>query len=173
MLLLVVVGMVSDGQESGHRGEASGEGGGGSGSGTAGSSGSGSRPARCPEYLCSRPVKNVHLYKKALALSKQNTNSAEEHDPWDDWEAWADVDTAEREATVKTRANRRRVTTQMSDVELYERRTWYWFWPYGETKPSPYLPLRETPEEQLQDMSVFDFFRFVRYHGGLAMSGER
>ena len=52
-----------------------------------------------------------------------------------------------------------------SDIELYERRSNYWFWPEG-TKPSPYLPRKDTPEEQVQAASLFEFFHLVQYHGG-------
>ena len=42
-----------------------------------------------------------------------------------------------------------------SDIELYERRANYWFWPDG-TQPSPYLPWKETPEEQAQAANLYD-----------------
>ena len=41
----------------------------------------------------------------------------------------------------------------------------YWFCPEG-TKPSPYLPWKESPEEQVQAASLFEFFHLVQYHGG-------
>ena len=49
-------------------------------------------------------------------------------------------------------------------MELYESRCDYWF-PAG-AKPSPYLPWKETPEEQVQEASLFEFFHFVQFHGG-------
>ena len=52
-----------------------------------------------------------------------------------------------------------------SDIELYERRSNYWFWPEG-TKPSPCLPWKETPEEQVQAANLYEFFHLVQYHGG-------
>ena len=46
-----------------------------------------------------------------------------------------------------------------------KRRSKYLFWPEG-TAPSPYLPWKETPEEQVQAASLFEFFHHVQYHGG-------
>ena len=123
---------------------------------------------RCPEYFCSRPTKNVHLYKKALALAKQPRRPRAGEEEWDDWEQWEGEGIEAEGPAGAAPAARRRVKTQVSDLELYERRTWYWFWPYGAARPSPYLPWRETPEEQLEHMSVYEFFRFVQYHGGRA-----
>ena len=59
---------------------------------------------------------------------------------------------------------RARSATKPSDLELYERRTQYWF-AYGEAL-SPDLPPAATPEEQVEAASVFDFFRLVQMHGG-------
>ena len=38
----------------------------------------------CPEYFCSRPVKYVHIYKKALGISKGKQEDAEDVEdmPW-------------------------------------------------------------------------------------------
>ena len=52
-----------------------------------------------------------------------------------------------------------------SDVELYERRRFYWFWPEG-TLVSPELPPAATPEDQVADANLYDFFRLVSFHGG-------
>ena len=112
---------------------------------------------RGPEYLCSRPEKYVHIYKKALAVSIQKqtqraktTNSATGQDVCEEPAEDADAPG---------------VTTQRSDIDLYERRTQYWFWP--ESMPiSPHLPAQNTPEEQVAAMSLWDFFRFVRFRGG-------
>jgi hypothetical protein len=49
-------------------------------------------------------------------------------------------------------------------MELYESLGDYWF-PAG-AAPSPYLPWKETPEEQVQEASLFEFFHFVQFHGG-------
>ena len=54
--------------------------------------------------------------------------------------------------------------TQKSDVDLYENRTWY---PFAEDAGlSIHLPAKETPEQQVADASLFDFFRLVHFHGG-------
>ena len=107
---------------------------------------------RCPEYLISRDVKYVHLYKKALAIKKQSGASLENADeewPWDedDAEDWPES------------------ATKPSDVELYERRHRYRFWP-TDTPPSTDLPPQTTPEEQVSLASLWDFFRLVRFRGG-------
>ena len=34
------------------------------------------------------------------------------------------------------------------------------------TQPSPHLPVRESPERQVAEMSVYTLFRYVRFHGG-------
>ena len=49
---------------------------------------------RCPQYFCSRPQKQIHLYKKALALptgTKKKSNQ--------DTDGWEDEDWAVREDT--------------------------------------------------------------------------
>jgi hypothetical protein len=104
---------------------------------------------KMPEYLISRDVKEVHLYKKALAINKQATEKADEEWPWGDEEE-------EAQETLATRP---------SDVDLYERRTSYLFWP-KDTLPSPHLPQQPTPEEQVRLASLWDFFRLVRFKGG-------
>jgi len=103
---------------------------------------------RCPESLISRDVKYVHLYKKLLLIDSQVRQKADEDWPWD-----------EDEEAHQTLA------TNRSDVDLYEHRTWYRFWP-ADTLPSPHLPPQTTPEEQVSQASLWDFFRFVRFHGG-------
>ena len=66
-------------------------------------------------------------------------------------------------------AGQRRIH-RASDIELYESRLDYDFWDAGspdDPQPLPtYLPAKSSPAEQLVDMSLFEFFRFVRYHGG-------
>ena len=103
---------------------------------------------RCPEYLISRDVKYVHLYKKALAINKQ----AKEKEA----EEWPREDEEEAQEALVTRP---------SDVDLYERRKDYCFWP-NDTPPSPHLPQQTTPEKQVSLASLWDFFRFVRFKGG-------
>ena len=114
---------------------------------------------RCPEYFCSRPEKQVHLYKKALAIDKPGKKKK----AWpvtDEPEGAEDED--EDDAGLRAR---KRPATQLSDIELYERRYgWYWF-PEG-TPLSDDLPPSDTPENQVKAASVYEFFRFVQYHGG-------
>ena len=90
----------------------------------------------------------MHLYKRALAIAKPRKKHVAED--WRDGEA-------HRAAAL---------ATQPSDLELYERRVWYCFWPQNATSPSPYVPWKETPEEQVAVMSIYEFFRLVRFHGG-------
>ena len=104
---------------------------------------------RAPEYLISRDIKYVHLYKAALTMNKQTTKKEEE----EEW-AWDEEEEAQEN-----------LATKQSDVDLYERRTFYRFWPRN-TPPSPYLPPQITPEEQVSLASLWDFFRLVRYKGG-------
>jgi hypothetical protein len=61
----------------------------------------------------------------------------------------------------------------MSDVELYESRTKFEFWKLvspgnwqKETDISSLLPYAGSPEEQVRNASLYEFFRLVRYHGG-------
>ena len=114
---------------------------------------------RIPEFFVSRRVRDVHLYRKMLAVThmskgKEETgaegSAAQEQE--DDW--WSAGD----------QGGRKRVH-QVSDFELYMRRGRYWFWPEG-TQPSPYLPWQETPEAQVAAASLFEFFRYVQFHGG-------
>ena len=57
-----------------------------------------------------------------------------------------------------------KLATKPSDLELYERRSEYWF---AEGTPiSRRVPPKETPEEQVTDMCAWDFFRFVHLRGG-------
>ena len=121
---------------------------------------------KCPEYLISRDVKYVHLYKKALAINKKTKTDQNprawpniphaEHEDAEDWE-WNDPqDDDEVEE---------RISTKPSDVELYERRDRYAFWPV-DTPTSPHLPPQDTPEEQVAAARLWDFFRLVRFRGG-------
>ena len=50
-------------------------------------------------------------------------------------------------------------------MELYERRSFYSFWPY-DTPISPHLPPKATPEQQVAAASLWDFFRLVKFRGG-------
>jgi hypothetical protein len=90
-----------------------------------------------PEFFVSRQVKNIALYKKLLALN----DPAKESERW-----WGN----------KFHGN--------SDLELYECREQLWF--ECGSDPSPYLPWQETPEAQVASASLYDYFRFVQYHGG-------
>ena len=59
---------------------------------------------------------------------------------------------------------RRMLATKPSDLELYERRTSYSF--PQDSGLSVHLPTQRTPEEQVAAASVYELFRFVRFHGG-------
>ena len=79
---------------------------------------------KCPEYLCSRPEKHVHFYKKALALNTEwkqrasrDGNEDEEHEVWQE----AGGDSGDGKSA------RRKRQTKPSALELYERRTEYAF----------------------------------------------
>ena len=102
-----------------------------------------------PEYACSRPEKHAHLHKKALAINvrKATQGNEEEEWPWDGTEA------------------KDKLGTNPSDVELYERRSFYSFWPY-DTPISPHLPPNTTPEQQVAAASLWEFFRLVKFRGG-------
>ena len=106
---------------------------------------------KCPEHLISREIKQVHLYKKALRINKQSKEKdKEEAEQWE----WDDEEKVEDS-----------LATKPSDVDLYEKRTSYRFYPY-DTPISPHLPQRASPEEQVSSASLWDFFRLVRFKGG-------
>jgi len=107
-----------------------------------------------PEYFLSRRVKNIHLYRKALALTTNKRKQGAEEDEYLDGADWS----WRAEDQYPSRPHR------VSDMELYESRCDYWF-PAG-AKPSPFLAWKETPEEQVQEASLFEFFHFVQFHGG-------
>ena len=76
---------------------------------------------RIPEFFVSRRVKRVHLYRKTLALTtRRKPRQAEEHDGGEEW-GWEESGGTRMHAA--------------SDIELYERRTRYWFWSGDETVP--------------------------------------
>ena len=107
---------------------------------------------RIPEFFVSRRVKYIHLYRKLLALNcqKKPREGEAQNDGGDEW------DCAQSGARRLHRA---------SDIELYEKRSDFWF--ATGTKPSPYLPWKETPEDQVKAASLFEFFHYVQYHGGM------
>ena len=107
---------------------------------------------RCPEYFCSRPEKQVHLYKKMLGLSTSSKVNKRKTEPQYDDDEDADE------------LNGKKLATKPSDVELYERRTRYWF--EEGSGLSGYLSPQETPEEQVAAASAYEFFRLVCFHGG-------
>ena len=61
-------------------------------------------------------------------------------------------------------ARGKRLATKPSDLELYERRTWYKFQKGSGSSDS--LPPQSSPEEQVRMARAFDFFRLVQFHGG-------
>ena len=67
------------------------------------------------------------------------------------------------DANWETWWKQRRVTPK-SDVDLYEARTELEF--EEGTELSQHLPNAATPEAQVQNACLYDFFRLVRYHGG-------
>ena len=101
-----------------------------------------------PEYFISRRVKPVHLYRKMLAVR----SAKGEEWTGEDWEWW------------KQKSYDKRVTPP-SDLELYERRCGLKFYP-EDTPPSPYLPLKDTAEAQVEAASLYEFFLYVRFTGG-------
>ena len=125
---------------------------------------------RAPEYLCSRPEKHVHFYKKALALDLheegkgKKRKAAWQEDDEDGYEGWDEGDPGASASAPRARAGRRRLATKPSDLEIYERRVLYWFAPG--TPVSDQLPARDTPEEQVAELHAWDFFRFVRFKTG-------
>jgi len=114
---------------------------------------------RCPEYLCSRPEKHVHFYKKALALNTER----KPRESLDDGESdrWHEDNDDAGDGSASAR---RKLHTKPSDLELYERRTMYTF-PL-DTCISPNLPWRATPEQQVAAASAYEFFRLVQFKGG-------
>ncbi len=109
-----------------------------------------------PRVSDSRQVKYVHFYKKALAINtKKADKKAVQEDEWHDEDYWTEDLTAEGG----------KLGTKPSDVELYERRGQYYFWP-SDTPVSPLLPPKDTPEEQVAAAHSWDFFRLVRFRGG-------
>ena len=112
-----------------------------------------------PEFLVSRQVRNVHLYRKMLAITLPSAGAAEE---WG--EEWGEEEARDLEEAGQKRIHR------ASDIELYESRHSYEFWDEGSPdlpRPLPtYLPWKASPAEQLLDMSLFEFYRLVHYHGG-------
>ena len=54
--------------------------------------------------------------------------------------------------------------TKPSDVEIYERRSSYYF--AAGTPTSPHFAPQATPEEQVAAANLWDFFRYVRFKGG-------
>ena len=129
---------------------------------------------RGPAYLCSRPEKHVHLYKKALAIDvkhkttsrtrKVDGNDVNNDGAWLEQEGGADVDTENATGEVP----QQKLGTKPSDIEVYERRSHYRFPP--DTPTSPVLPWKETPEEQVACAFLWEFFRLVRLTGGRSPS---
>ena len=77
-------------------------------------------------------------------------------------EARGDEAAGPAQASQRTRG--KRLATKPSDLELYERRTWYKF--QKGAGSSDNLPPQSTPEEQVRLANAFDFFRLVHFHGG-------
>ena len=132
---------------------------------------------KSPEYLCSRPEKYVHIYKKALAISRPTQPQRQR--------AAASDTNGQRKPSATGQGARndtpgftcgsegggatsdqedwdgpRQVSMQRSDLDLYESRSRYYFW--SERTPiSPRLLAMDTPEQQVADMSLWELFRLV------------
>ena len=119
---------------------------------------------KCPEFFCSRPVRQVHIYRKALGLSTGPNKTEDWDEDWD-WSSEDEIQTGGSAANAnwETWQKQRRVTPK-SDVDLYEGRFELEF--EEGTELSQHLPTAATPEAQVQNACLYDFFRLVRYHGG-------
>ena len=98
---------------------------------------------KCPEFFCSRPVRQVHIYRKALGLST-GPNKTEDCD--EEWPSSADENQtggSAADANWETWQKQRRVTPK-SDVDLYEGRFELEF--EEGTELSQHLPTAATPE---------------------------
>ena len=90
-------------------------------------------------YCCSRPEKRVHLYKSALPLATGRGRGADCEE---------DDDSAQEASIDKKMA-------KPSHLELYERRLELFF--AENSLPSSDLPAKDYPEEQVVEVSLFDF----------------
>ena len=125
----------------------------------------------CPEYFYSRPVKYVHIYKKALGISTGKKEAVQEDEEDVLWSSEGEVDEDAHHYTRDTHTrggagspHKSKRVTKMSDVDLYENRTMLSF--EKSAGLSPHLPRADSPEQQVASASLFDFFRFVQHHGG-------
>ena len=165
-----------------------------------------------PEYLISRPIKHVYLYKKAHAINLNKSKQAPDYDwdpEWDEWQDWdaewdefeddhEDAPRTQNEAaqTKTSKPHKRKSNRQKpSDVDLYESRHCYKF---AEHTPCSCIlqhvcgmcdrgddcynnpcdtaveqrwsddqaVVPDTPEWQVCDMSLFQFFHLVKFVGG-------
>ncbi len=111
-------------------------------------------------------MKHVHIYKKALGVGTIKTKAEDNEDeqPWSSGEddIRDEVSSANRPPCPAKPAAKR--ITSISDVELYENRSQFEF--EDGAGLSSHLPPTETPEQQVADASLYDFFRLVRFHGG-------
>ncbi len=114
---------------------------------------------KCPEYFCSRPEKNVHLYRKALALNTEKKPASDvanaEGCLGTTAEAPAQVTSEvvnaevapDTSAEAAVKATKKALATKPSDLELYERRCAYTFLPGAAVTPR--LPSASSPEDQV------------------------
>ena len=118
-----------------------------------------------PEYFCSRPEKHVAFWRKALAIdtNMDTKKKAGRHNAEEDAES-TDENADDEGVTAGGKQRRRRLLTNPSDLELYERRTSYNF--ATGTPPCEDFPMRDTPEEQVAEMNAWDYFRCVKLRGG-------
>ena len=153
-----------------------------------------------PEYLLSRPLKDVYLYKSAQAIHSTTKQppawDAEEWPQDGHWHAGdnaGDGDQHDAEGAWKSTATKN-FKSKPSDVSVYEGRWKYDFYKdtpcskrllhqrgtCGDLHDCKCLTMRDdedhdvdsdrcvasTPYEQVQKMSVFQFFWLVRFVGG-------
>ena len=118
---------------------------------------------KCPEYLCSRPEKSVAFYKPALALNtaKKKKAAKKAEDQVADG-TWSEAEWPESDQEVAPAIGRRKLRTKPSDIDMYERRTCYWFEP--NTPISPMLP----PKDRSSSSTRIRHIRIdsKRYSGG-------
>ena len=122
---------------------------------------------RCPSYLLSRPQKHVSLYKKFLYVPgtqncKRGCSNCQDEDQEDQEENMDEDEVGNR--FPKRRRKRRFKGTSPSDIDIYELRVQWGF--EGGVGVCPALPLKDSPEEQVAELSLYDFFRYVKFKGG-------
>ena len=114
---------------------------------------------RSPEYFISREIKRVHIYKQLLPINQKANKRVAQENEEPEWDEGWDEDEGKGDEQRQDQS----VTTKLSDAELYERRLEFKVWP---AQTSEHLPPRDTAEEQLETINLFDFYRLLKYKGG-------